>query len=91
MAQSGKAKSTTFEEALAKLEGIVEAIEQGKIGLEESIARYEEGMGLIQHCRKIISQAELKIQKLQAGADGQLQPEPFEQPADRPDKSPQEQ
>lgn len=91
MAQSGKTKSTTFEEALAKLEGIVEAIEQGKIGLEESIARYEEGMGLIQHCRKIISQAELKIQKLQAGADRQLQPEPFEPPADPPDKSPQEQ
>ena len=88
MAQSGKTKSMTFEEALAKLEGIVEAIEQGKIGLEESVARYEEGMGLIQHCRKIISQAELKIQKLQAGADGQLQPEPFEQPADQPDESP---
>jgi exodeoxyribonuclease VII small subunit len=88
MAQSGKTQLMTFEEALAKLEGIVEAIEQGKIGLEESIVRYEEGMKLIQHCRKIIGQAELKIQKLQAGADGQLQPEPFAQPADQPDPSP---
>ena len=67
----------TFEEALAKLEAIVEEIEQGKVGLEESIKKYEEGMALINKCRKILEQAELKIQKLQEADDGSLSKEPF--------------
>lgn len=62
----------TFEQAMARLEKIVEAIEQGKIGLEDSIERFSEGMDLIQHCRKILSEAEMKVQKLQADATGQL-------------------
>jgi exodeoxyribonuclease VII small subunit len=44
-------KALKFEEALARLEGIADEIEQGKIGLEESIARYEEGMKLVQRCQ----------------------------------------
>jgi len=80
MAQSGKKKQVTFEEALEKLEAIVEDIEQGKIGLEESITKYEEGMGLIQHCRKVLADAEMKIQKLQADQQGNLEPQPFEPP-----------
>ncbi|MFQ6047986.1 MAG: exodeoxyribonuclease VII small subunit [Phycisphaerae bacterium] len=86
MSQSGK-KPLSFEQALERLEAIVEAIEQGKIGLEQSIAKYEEGMRLIQHCRTILSQAEQKIQKLQADARGQLQPEPFQPPAPEPDQA----
>ncbi|HUW81456.1 MAG TPA: exodeoxyribonuclease VII small subunit [Phycisphaerae bacterium] len=80
MAQSGKNKQVTFEQALEKLEAIVEDIEQGKIGLEESITKYEEGMGLIQHCRKVLADAEMKIQKLQADQQGNLEPTPFEPP-----------
>jgi exodeoxyribonuclease VII small subunit len=62
----------TFEQAMGRLEKIVEQIEQGKIGLEESIDRFGEGMDLIQHCRRILSEAEMKVQKLQADAAGQL-------------------
>ena len=62
----------TFEQAMARLEKIVDAIEQGKIGLEESIERYSEGMELIGHCRKVLTDAEMKVQKLQADAAGQL-------------------
>ncbi len=80
MAQSGKKKQVTFEEALEKLEAIVEDIEQGKIGLEESVTKYEEGMGLIQHCRKVLADAEMKIQKLQADQQGNLESQPFEPP-----------
>jgi len=80
MAQGAKDTKTgkTFEQALSELEGIVEAIEQGKIGLEESIAKYEQGMELIRHCRGILSAAELKVQKLQADQAGQLEGEPFD-------------
>ena len=67
------AKRLTFEEALANLEAIVKDVEEGKVGLEDSIRRYEEGMKLLKHCRAILSQAELKIQKLQETADGELQ------------------
>ena len=74
----GKRK-TTFEEALAQLETIAEQIEQGKIGLEESIAQYEKGMGLIRQCREILSKAEQRIQQLQEHADGTLETTEFTQ------------
>ncbi len=68
----------TFEEALKKLEAIVRDVEEGKIGLQESIRRYEEGMSLLKRCRTILTEAELKIQKLQETADGEIQAEPSE-------------
>ena len=58
----------TFEEALARLEAIADDIERGKIGLEESITRYEEGMKLVHRCREILAQAEQRIVRLQADA-----------------------
>ncbi|MBN1345403.1 MAG: exodeoxyribonuclease VII small subunit [Phycisphaerae bacterium] len=75
-------KPLKFEEALAKLEEIVESIEQGHVGLEDSIKHYEEGMGLIAHCRTILAEAELKIQQLQADGEGKLEAKPFEPDAD---------
>ncbi len=61
----------TFEQAMSRLEKIVESIEQGRIGLEDSIKQFEEGMALIKHCRAVLTDAELKIQQLQAaGRDG---------------------
>ena len=60
-----------FEDALKRLEQIVDAIEQGKIGLEDSIKSYEEGMALVRRCRTVLMDAEQKIQHLQAnGTDG---------------------
>lgn len=55
-----------FEDAMARLEAIVESIERGEVGLEESIKQFEEGMGLIQRCRSVLSDAELKIRRLQS-------------------------
>ncbi|MCH7597288.1 MAG: exodeoxyribonuclease VII small subunit [Planctomycetes bacterium] len=73
-------KKATFEEALDQLETIAEQIERGKIGLEESIDKYEEGMALVKHCRQILSKAENKIQQLQQRADGTLEPASFKRP-----------
>ena len=75
----GKRK-LTFEEALKQLETIAERIEQGKIGLEESITQYERGMELVKQCRDILSKAEQKIEKLQQRRDGTLETTPFDQP-----------
>lgn len=63
-----------FEQAMGRLEKIVEAIEQGKIGLEDSIKQFEEGMFLIKHCRTVLSDAELKIQQLQAAGESGVAP-----------------
>ena len=63
MAKSEKPKQT-FEDALEELEKIVAQVEQGEIGLEESIDKYEQGMKLIKHCRTILSQAEKRIETI---------------------------
>lgn len=72
----GKRK-LTFEEALRQLETIAEQIEQGKIGLEESINQYERGMALVKQCRDILAKAEHRIQQLDERADGSLEARPF--------------
>ena len=77
----GKRK-LTFEEALGQLETIAEQLEQGKIGLEESITQYERGMALVKQCREILSKAEHKIQQLQERSDGTLSTSKFKAPAD---------
>jgi len=73
-------ESLTFEEAFEQLQQIVEQIEQGEVGLEESIGRYERGMKLIAHCRKVLQQAERKVLELQQAAEAQPTLEPFEPP-----------
>ena len=57
-------KKQTFEQALSELEKIVEKVEQGEIGLEESIEKYAQGMKLITHCREILDQAEKRIETI---------------------------
>ena len=42
-------KNLKFEEAMKRLDAIVEAMESGKIGIEEAIERYEEAMALHAH------------------------------------------
>ena len=82
MASKAADKNLSFEDALAELESIVSGIEEGKIGLQESITQYERGMQLVQRCRSILSDAEAKIQKLQLADDGTLTAAPLESPDD---------
>ena len=67
-------KPLTFEEALAKLEAIVSAIEEGDVPLEESISKYAEGIELVKKCRAILDRAEKKIQLLGKGEGDTLVP-----------------
>ncbi len=75
-------KNLKFEEAMRRLDEIVEAMESGEIGIEESIGRYEEAMKLAAHCRQILDKAEQRIRKIQVDAQGRPQAEPFEPPAE---------
>lgn len=63
-----------FESAIGRAEEIAEAIEQGEIGLEESIKQFEEGMTLIRKCRKVLEDAELRIQTLEASLTDENEP-----------------
>ncbi len=71
-----KDKPLKYEEALAQLEDLIERIESGQVGLEDSLQAYEQGMKLITHCRSILSAAEQKITELSAQENGKLVAEP---------------
>ena len=60
----GDITKLTFEQAIKELTGIVGKIEQGEITLQDSIQQYERGMTLIKHCRKILQEAEKRIEKI---------------------------
>jgi exodeoxyribonuclease VII small subunit len=64
MAKKNQTPPKSFEEALSELEQILTDIEAGEIGLEESLARYERGNFLIQHCRGVLGAAEKQIESL---------------------------
>lgn len=63
-------KEMTFERALKELEAIVGRLERGDVELEESIAIYERGELLRDHCDRLLKQAEAKVEKLTFSADG---------------------
>lgn len=69
----------TFEEALARLEGIVRALEQGNAGLEESLRLFEEGTRLLGICHRRLDEAEGRVAKLLQGEGGDLHEEPWEE------------
>jgi len=65
-----------FEEALKKLEAIVEAMEAQDLPLESLLARYQEGTALAQLCQAKLNEAELKIRQLEKNAKGEINVKP---------------
>lgn len=57
----------SFEKAMERLEQIVDNLESGELGLEESIKVFEEGVQLSKTCYKKLSEAQLKVKKLIKG------------------------
>ena len=70
-----------FEEALKRLETIVEAMESGDLPLETLLKRFEDGTRLVKLCQARLEQAELQIQKLEKNSAGQLTLKPIEKTA----------
>ena len=72
-----------FEEAVRKLEGIVEAMESGDLPLETLLARFEEGARLLKSCQTKLEDAEVKIQTLEINSAGEATLKPLaESPRD---------
>lgn len=70
MADLPPIESLTFEKALAELEQIVGRLERGDVPLAESIAIYERGEALKQHCETLLKEAEMRVEKIRLGANG---------------------
>ena len=75
-------EAPSFEAAVAELEQILRALEDGSTSLEESLARYERGVGLLKHCYAQLQSAEQRISLLAGlGEDGKPVLEPFDHTA----------
>lgn len=70
-------KKLSFEQAMTRLEEIVNALEQGDALLEQSLALFEEGSKLLRQCTGMLDKAEQKVTKLTSA--GEI---PFEQAED---------
>lgn len=62
----------SYEQALARLEQIIRAMENDKIPLEESLALYEEGVRIVRRLSAELDDAERKIKILQQNAQGEI-------------------
>ncbi len=62
-------KKQSFEQAMERLEKIVERLEQGECGLDESLKLFEEGAKLAGDCGKLLDQAEQKVTQLMANGE----------------------
>ncbi|MGQ4808949.1 Exodeoxyribonuclease 7 small subunit [Candidatus Entotheonellaceae bacterium PAL068K] len=67
----------TFEQALKRLEEIVEALETEDLELDKSLQFFEEGVSLSRHCNQQLQAAEKRIDMLVSQADDTLAAEPF--------------
>jgi exodeoxyribonuclease VII small subunit len=54
----------TFEDAVERIENLIDDIETGEIGLDQSLKAFEEGMALIRKCRARIERAEQRVTQL---------------------------
>jgi exodeoxyribonuclease VII small subunit len=61
----------SFEEALAELERVVDALERGDVPLERSIDLYERGEALREVCEKRLKDAQMRVDRIVAGPDGE--------------------
>ena len=64
MSENSNIKEMSYEQALEALQKLINELETGEKPLEESLALYEKGQALYQHCLQLLEKAELKVQQL---------------------------
>jgi exodeoxyribonuclease VII small subunit len=72
MTEPGETLELSFEAAYAELEAIITRLDSGELPLEESVALFERGRKLAQHCQALLDNAELRVSQLLDG--GQIEP-----------------
>ena len=63
-------KNASFESAMKRLEEIVRAMERGDVALDESLKLFQEGTDLVRACGKLLDDAQLQVEKVVKGSDG---------------------
>jgi exodeoxyribonuclease VII small subunit len=66
-----------FEDAMARLEAIVHALEAGDLSLDDSLRAFEEGTGLLRYCARRLEETERRIEILTQDEGGGLKAQPF--------------
>lgn len=74
---SKKEENKSFEELMANLESIVQELEKGELNLDDSVAKFEEGMKISKECNKILEDSEKRISILLEN-NGEISEEDFE-------------
>ena len=67
-----------YEAALARLDEVLQRLEDGKVALEEAIALYERGVKLVRRCSTLLAGAERRITQLSQRPEGELVEQPFQ-------------
>lgn len=62
-----------FEEAMKQLEETVTRLESGDVSLDEAMELFEKGVSLSKTCQKLLSEAQLKVTKLIAESDTEVE------------------
>ncbi|MBN1842139.1 MAG: exodeoxyribonuclease VII small subunit [Deltaproteobacteria bacterium] len=68
----------TFENAMKRLENIVQDLESGDLSLDEALKKFQEGMKLSKFCSDKLDESEKKVSILLRDEEGGIQEEPFE-------------
>ena len=71
-------KTPKFEDSLAELESIIAELEAGELPLDTMMERYEKGVKALELCRKVLDEAEKRIEVLVKDKNGKLQAASFE-------------
>lgn len=75
-------KSENFEEALKRLENLIQQLESGDLPLEQALQTFEEGMRLVRFCTHKLDEVEKKVEILLQDEEGRLVTQPFVAPAE---------
>ena len=67
----------SFEDIMKSLESIANELESGKLNLDESLEKFEEGIKLSKKCNEILDKAEKKISMLVSGNENEVKEQDF--------------
>ncbi|HUY55850.1 MAG TPA: exodeoxyribonuclease VII small subunit [Candidatus Nanopelagicaceae bacterium] len=78
MTAAAETSDLDYESALGELDQVLANLEDGRVALEDAMALYERGVGLVRRCASLLDGAEKRVTELAAGPDGALEETPFE-------------
>ena len=70
-------KEMKFEDAIAKLEKLVEELEGEEVSLEDSLKKFEEGINLVRFCTKKLEEVGKRVEILVKDKEGKIKKKPF--------------